>query len=51
LLQQAFRTHGGFDGIENDADARRELRQEREMRGGKLRESRQLDHGFGFALE
>ncbi len=35
LLQQAFGLHRGFDGVEHDADGRRELLEKREVRRGE----------------
>src|SRR5690348_11680838 len=46
LLQQAFGLHRGFDGIENDADARGELLEERQVRCGECVESGEFDHGL-----
>jgi hypothetical protein len=35
LLQQAFGLHRGFNAVEHDADARRELLKERQVRCGE----------------
>ena len=43
LLQQAFGLHGGLDAVQHDADARGELFEESQMRGGENAERRQFD--------
>src|SRR6185437_6810245 len=51
LLQEALRLHGGFDGVEHNADAGGELLEESEVRRGERAERSKLDDGFHAALE
>ena len=43
LLQQAFRLHRGFNTVQHDADAGRQLLQKRQVRGGEGAQRSQLD--------
>ena len=43
LLQQAFSLHGGFDGVEHDADGGGELIEEGELRRGEGAQAGELD--------
>ena len=51
LLQQLFGPHGRRDGVQHDADALRELIEERQVDVAELLERGQLDHRLHFAFE
>ena len=51
LLQQLLGPHGGRDGVQHDADALRELIEERQVDVAELLERGQLDHRLDFAFE
>ena len=51
LLQQAFGLHRGFNTVEHDADAGRQLLQERKMRSGKGAQRSQFDDRFDAIFE
>src|SRR5579872_4756058 len=51
LFQQAFGLHRGFNRVEHDADARRELLEKGEMRRGERAERCQLDNRFDAILK
>ena len=51
LLQQAFRLHRRFDRVEQDADARGELLEERQVRGRELTERGETDDRLDLPFE
>ena len=51
MLQQALCLHCGFDTVEDDADARRKLLEEREVRWRECIERCKFDHGLHPVLE
>ena len=51
LLQQSFRLHRRLDAVEDDADARGQLIEERGLQVGKAAERGQLDHRLDLAFE
>ncbi len=51
LLEQAFGLHGGFDTVEHDADAGRELLEEGEVGGGEGVEAGEFDDSFHAIFE
>ena len=51
LLQQALGAHRGFDGVEHDADAFGQLREERQVGLREVGQGGQLDHGLDLAFE
>ncbi len=51
LLQQLFGAHGGGNRVQHDADALRELVQERQVDVGEMAEGSQLDHRLRLAFE
>ncbi len=51
LLEQLLGPHGGGDGIQYDADALRQLIEERQVNIAEVAERRQFQHRFRFAFE
>ena len=51
LLQQSFRLHRCLDAVEDDADARGQLIEERGLQVGEAAERGQLDHRLDLAFE
>ncbi len=51
LLQQAFGLHGRLDTVQHDADARRKLFEEREVRSGERTQRGEFDDGLHAVFE
>ena len=51
LREQAFGAHRRFDRVEDDADALRQLVEERERTATEILQRREFDHGLGLAFE
>ena len=51
LLEQAFRAHRGFNGVEHDADGLGQLLEEGQVGDTERPQRGELDHGFCLALE
>ena len=51
LFEQAFRLHRGFDRVKHDADAGRQLLEERRLQRGELVDRSELDHRLDLVFE